>query len=209
MKTQKVVRDTRWRMLSQTAQYAVSVVLYLAADRHRGPVSASQAAAELAIPERYLGRVLNELTRHGVLTSTRGAQGGFELAVAPSRLTLAAVVAPFDAVGESPQCLVRPQLCAADEPCLAHHQWHDVALQVRSFFQTTRIADFMNKTVDLHALTVNETVRLWPATVDVFNRFGIDACCGGASRLVEAAERHGADAAAMLDELRRVIGEAV
>lgn len=63
-------------------------------------------------------------------------------------------------------------------------------------------------THEIGELTVNETVRLWPATVDVFNRFGIDACCGGASRLVEAAERDGADATAMLEELQRVIGQA-
>ena len=66
----------------------------------------------------------------------------------------------------------------------------------------------METTLDLSEVTVNETIRRWPATVDVFNAFGIDACCGGASRLAEAAERDGADAAAMVEALRRAIGGA-
>ncbi|MEX0906811.1 MAG: DUF542 domain-containing protein [Gemmatimonadota bacterium] len=66
----------------------------------------------------------------------------------------------------------------------------------------------MNGSVDVAALTVNETIRMWPATVELFNRYGIDACCGGAARVGEAAVRDGADAGALIAELRRVIGEA-
>ena len=61
------------------------------------------------------------------------------------------------------------------------------------------------KTDVLEALTVNEIIRRWPATVEVFNRFGIDACCGGAVPPDEAAARDGADPEA----LRRALGEAV
>lgn len=51
-------------------------------------------------------------------------------------------------------------------------------------------------------LTVNEAIRRYPATVAVFNDFGIDACCGGAVRLVEAAVRDGADPVALLEAVR-------
>lgn len=135
--------DAKWRMLSQTAEYALRVVLHLAADPHSAPTSAAAAAATLNIPERYLARVLNVLTREGVLVSTRGAQGGVRLARPAADLTLAAVVAPFDAVGESQQCLLRGQRCDEDGPCMAHREWHDVATRVRSFFNNTTIADLI------------------------------------------------------------------
>ena len=46
---------------------------------------------------------------------------------------------------------------------------------------------------DLHdSLTVNETIARWPRTVTVFNDFGIDACCGGAATIRDAAVRDGA-----------------
>ena len=57
------------------------------------------------------------------------------------------------------------------------------------------------------AMTVNEAIATWPPTVAVFNRFGIDACCGGAVPIAEAAERDGADLAALTAELTRVLRE--
>lgn len=38
------------------------------------------------------------------------------------------------------------------------------------------------------ALTVNEVLRLAPDAVVVFNRLGIDTCCGGGQSLQQAAE---------------------
>lgn len=55
-------------------------------------------------------------------------------------------------------------------------------------------------------LTVNECIRLHPRTVDVFNRFGIDACCGGAVPVRAAGERDGADAETVLAALEEAIG---
>jgi len=57
-------------------------------------------------------------------------------------------------------------------------------------------------------LTVNEIIRRWPATVAVFNRFGIDACCGGAVPAAEAAARDGADPEALRRALDEVLGAA-
>jgi regulator of cell morphogenesis and NO signaling len=57
------------------------------------------------------------------------------------------------------------------------------------------------------ATTVNEMIRKHPATVEVFNRFGIDACCGGAAPIRAAAQRDGADPEALCAELVAVLGE--
>jgi iron-sulfur cluster repair protein YtfE (RIC family) len=63
----------------------------------------------------------------------------------------------------------------------------------------------MNTTGDVAAMSVNEVIRMHPQTVAVFNRYGIDACCGGAASVRIAAERDGADADQVLAELERVI----
>jgi Rrf2 family protein len=144
MAVQENAAGRKWRMISQTAEYALRVVLHLAAQPADEPTSAAEAAAALGVSERYLARVLNALAHGGVLVSARGAQGGFQLAVPAEELALAAVVAPFDAVGEPPQCLLREQKCGVGEPCLAHRHWHDVATGVRQFFQRTTIADLID-----------------------------------------------------------------
>ena len=40
-------------------------------------------------------------------------------------------------------------------------------------------------------LTINEIVVKYPETIPVFNRFGLDTCCGGGIRVDEAARRDG------------------
>jgi regulator of cell morphogenesis and NO signaling len=54
-------------------------------------------------------------------------------------------------------------------------------------------------------LTINEIVTRFPETIPVFNRFGLDICCGGGVRVDEAAQRDGLDAAEVLSALRLVL----
>lgn len=49
---------------------------------------------------------------------------------------------------------------------------------------------------------VNDVIRCHPASVSVFNYFGVDACCGGAATIAEAAEHAFVDAEALIDALR-------
>lgn len=55
--------------------------------------------------------------------------------------------------------------------------------------------------------TVNDVLARFPATVGVFNEFGIDACCGAGAPLVDAARRDGADPDALLAALERAAAE--
>ncbi len=55
------------------------------------------------------------------------------------------------------------------------------------------------------ALTVNQLVAREPATIAVFNRFGMDTCCGGAVPIADAARRDGVDLDALIAALRSAI----
>jgi iron-sulfur cluster repair protein YtfE (RIC family) len=57
----------------------------------------------------------------------------------------------------------------------------------------------------LDAMSVNEILRFHPEAVELFNRYGIDACCGGAAPPREAAVRDGADPDALMRELRAMV----
>lgn len=58
-----------------------------------------------------------------------------------------------------------------------------------------------DSTIDC-TLTVNEVITRHPATLAVFHRFGLDACCGAQKQVEEAARLHGIDADALCAELR-------
>jgi regulator of cell morphogenesis and NO signaling len=55
--------------------------------------------------------------------------------------------------------------------------------------------------------TVNATIRRFPPTVSVFNRFGIDSCCGGEASLEDAAAEANVGIAALIDALEEAAGE--
>lgn len=52
--------------------------------------------------------------------------------------------------------------------------------------------------------TVNEVIRRVPGAVRVLGEAGIDACCGGALPLAEAARRHGLELEDVLADLDRI-----
>ena len=56
------------------------------------------------------------------------------------------------------------------------------------------------------ALSVNETLRRWPAAVGPLNAFGIDTCCGGAASLEMAAVDAGVPIDTLLDAVARAAG---
>jgi regulator of cell morphogenesis and NO signaling len=61
-----------------------------------------------------------------------------------------------------------------------------------------------DNTIDTR-VSVNEMVAQHPETMPVFNRFGLDTCCGGGAPIAEAARRDGAD----LDQLVKALTDAL
>lgn len=58
------------------------------------------------------------------------------------------------------------------------------------------------------SLTINEIVARHPETIAVFNRFGMDTCCGGGVSVEEAARRDGLDLDQILVALRDAVEQA-
>lgn len=88
--------------LSAKAEYACVAVLELAA--HHGspqPLSVKAIAEQHGIPQRYLVQILLQLKGAGLVASTRGAAGGYTLAVPPEQITVADVLQAID--GPLPQ----------------------------------------------------------------------------------------------------------
>jgi len=58
------------------------------------------------------------------------------------------------------------------------------------------------------SVSVNAMVARHPETMPVFNRFGLDTCCGGGAPIAEAARRDGADLNALVQALADALNAA-
>ena len=74
-----------------------------------GPASLAEIAAEEDLPRAYLEQLVVNLREAGLVTSTRGAHGGYELARAPETISMAEVLRAL----EGP---IAPMVCASDDP---------------------------------------------------------------------------------------------
>lgn len=132
-------------MLSGTAEYALRAVVELARQPGRGRLRASELAETTGVPRNYMGKILHELTRAGVLKSSRGKLGGFELGMPPDQLQLLRVVSLFDRIDSERHCLLGRIECSDRDPCPAHHRWKAASEQIARFFSETTVADLLDQ----------------------------------------------------------------
>ena len=82
-------------MWSQRTRYAVRTLMYLAThNHHRTP--ARELARENEVPAKYLETILADLRAAGLVRSTKGAGGGYEMVSDPSTVRLLDVVRVVD-----------------------------------------------------------------------------------------------------------------
>ena len=83
--------------ISAKAEYACLAVLALARSRPESSfVHIREISQEYGIPERYLVQILLQLKAAGLVTSTRGAGGGYRLARPASQISLSEIVIAID-----------------------------------------------------------------------------------------------------------------
>jgi Rrf2 family protein len=128
--------------LPQTAEYALRAVYFIAESPGGAPVPVSDIASALQVPRNYLSKTLHQLARAGVLHSTRGQLGGFQLASPPERLMLGDIVRPF-LPAEGKACVLGRERCSDLTPCAAHFKWKEASERMRRFFDATTVGDLL------------------------------------------------------------------
>lgn len=83
-------------MLSKKTQYGLKALGFLAAKYGQGPVLISEIAKKKKIPIKFLESILLQLKNKGVLDSKKGKGGGYFLANAPKKTTLADAIRIVD-----------------------------------------------------------------------------------------------------------------
>ena len=109
--------------LTRAADYAVRVMIHLAGLPPDTRASRAELAVAAECPEQFLSKVLQSLTRAGLVVSHRGNTGGFELPNIHRAATLLEVVEAIEGPIRLNVCLNSERSCARQEWCPAHDVW--------------------------------------------------------------------------------------
>ena len=113
----------------------------------QGPASLAEIAAEEELPRAYLEQLVMSLRDAGLVTSTRGAHGGYELARSPEDIRMGEVLRAL----EGP---LAPMICASDDPehaivcdrssrCTVNVLWVRVRDAITSTLDSMTLADLV------------------------------------------------------------------
>lgn len=127
-------------MISRTAEYALRALVHMAAMNEEQPLqTVDQIAQGTQVPSQYLAKVLQSLTRAGLIVSQRGIGGGFRLAKPASETSVYEVVQAVDPMQRIHQC---PLGLAAHKEhlCPLHKGLDDAMSLIEAQFRATMLA---------------------------------------------------------------------
>lgn len=120
-------------------------MLELALNSGKGQVFLKDIAREEELSEKYLSLLIIPLKAMGLVSSTRGAHGGYTLAKPATEITLKEIVDILEGDICLVDCVKNPSACSRSDTCASRDLW-------------TKVSDRISQTLD--AITLEELVRM-------------------------------------------------
>jgi Rrf2 family transcriptional regulator, nitric oxide-sensitive transcriptional repressor len=136
----KVQFSSERRLLTQSVEYALRAVVYLA--REGEPRTTAQVAEATQVPAAYLSKVLQGLSRAGIVKSQRGIGGGMTLLPQPADLTILDVVNAVDPLQRIETCPLG-LLEHGVKLCALHRRLDNAMRSVEDAFRKSTLADVL------------------------------------------------------------------
>jgi len=109
-------------MLSNSCKYAIRSVIYLALHSNSGnKIGSRTVASKLNIPQPFLAKILQELTRKHIISSAKGPRGGFYLTDEDLNNSVLDIVDCIDGLDAFNLCFFGLRSCTNEKPCSVHN----------------------------------------------------------------------------------------
>jgi Rrf2 family protein len=105
------------KLVTQDIHYAIKSLLYFTRDPG-GIVSVNELVKKLNMRRAFLRRILQALSRQGVLKSLKGSGGGFMLNTEPDKIRIIDIVNIFRIDTDIFSCLFEKDICSKPGKCL-------------------------------------------------------------------------------------------
>lgn len=130
--------------LTTRGRYAVTALLDLAIQDGNSSeaVSLSDIAKRQSISISYLEQLFSKLRKAGLVTSTRGASGGYHLAKPLTDINVMAIISAVDESVNSMQCEGKGN-CQGGAMCLTHDLWCALSKHIEQYLQNISLAQLL------------------------------------------------------------------
>lgn len=131
-------------MISQTIEYALRAMSFLASLEQDVSVNSESIATHTKVPQSYLSKILRDLVVAELVKSQRGPNGGFCLSSPPSKVSILAIINAVDPIQRIRRCpLGNP--CHV-ELCPLHQRLDDALAMIEKNFAATSLAEILDST---------------------------------------------------------------
>ena len=126
--------------MSKLADYSTVVLSVLAREPQRTR-NAAELALESSTPLPTVSKILKTLAKNGLLSSVRGASGGYLLAKAPSEISVADIILAMEGPIGLTECGSGPGVCVQESTCSLRHHWNRINDAVREALGKVTLAE--------------------------------------------------------------------
>ena len=134
-------------LITRSGEYGLRGLLFLARRPSKGFVLVSEISRYQRIPETFLAKIFQRLSKAGLLRSSRGSKGGFSLGKPSGSITMREVIEAIDGPIALNRCLRREGECVEEELCPIYQVWSKAQEQLLKILESTTVEDLARRMV--------------------------------------------------------------
>lgn len=134
--------------LSTRTRYGVRLMLDLACRYGDGPIFLKDVAVREDISEKYLSQIMIPLRSRGLVSSTRGAHGGYSLAKPPGEITLWEIMESLEGSCTLVDCVEHASVCHRVPTCAARDIWAMLGEKISESLNSVTLDDLARMSRD-------------------------------------------------------------
>jgi FeS assembly SUF system regulator len=128
--------------IAKLTDYSIVLLTWLASGDEKRLITAAGLAAAAHLPYPTVSKILKVLLRAGLVTSTRGQQGGYRLARPADRVSVAEIIAAMEGPIALTDCSAEVKgLCDLEPVCPVTHSWQRINVAVRDALQNLTLEE--------------------------------------------------------------------
>ena len=126
--------------LSKTSEYALRILIFMAKNPEE-LYTAKYLIEKLNVSDKYLRRLMTDLSKSGFIRSTQGRDGGYTFAKDIHDIFLYDFIDSVEGMEHLNDCVLGFNECSCTNPCAMHDDWIIIREKLNKVFRKTKLSD--------------------------------------------------------------------